>query len=774
MKNHNQQQRLSQLCTALSRITASLDLQTVLREILASACMLTHARNGIITTVDESGRPEEFISTGLSPEEELLLRNNMADGLRLFEHLSQQTAPVRLDDFSSYVRSLGITTELCRCQTFLSTSIVNQGGYVGNCFLGDKQDGGGFTREDEDLLVIFASQAGSAITNARTHREEQRMRTRFETLVEVTPMGVLLFEVSQAQPPFMNLEAQRIVALLGLSNLSLPALIEKLKVPFPDGHEALLDQFSSGEPLRNAEVELAVAGERTLRMLVNVIPLRYATGKVQALMIAMQDLSPFAELDRLRVEFLSLVSHELRVPLASIKGSTSTLLDAKYRLDSNEIRQFLRIIDQGANRMQSLIGNLLDVGRIQIGKLSIDPTAVTVLSLVEQARTMFLSGEKGYTLRINLPPDLPLVMADEERIVQVLNNLLANAARHSPEPSVIEVGAVREGDAVALWVADEGRGIEPERLPSLFRRYTTGDASFGFGLGLAIAKGLVEAHGGRIKAESMGLGFGARFTFTLPMAEETVERAQARAAPASLAPASILLVEDDPQILRYVRDTLTDAGYLTLATDKLDEAAHLARTKKPQLVLLDLMLPGGDGLTFLQEEPGLADLPVIFISGYGREETIARALDAGAVDYMVKPFSSTELISRIRSALRRYDRAAPFGLGELTIDYARRLVRVGDRPIALTPTEYDLLHLLSVNAGRVLSFDSLLHKVWGNAEGADTQAVRNFVKKLRRKLGDDPASPSFILNVRGVGYRMPGPDEASRALPDAAVSGVTE
>ena len=394
-------------------------------------------------------------------------------------------------------------------------------------------------------------------------------------------------------------------------------------------------------------------------------------------------------------------------------------------------------------------------------------------SLVEQAKTLLLSDENRHILRINLPLDLPLVMADEERIVQVLNNLITNAARHSPESSVIEVGAAREGEAVALWVIDEGRGIEPERLPSLFRPYSVGETS-GFGLGLIIAKGLVEAHGGAHQGREQGARVRHPCHLHAPDRggghRDGTARIIAGFQP-GLHPGG---EEDDPRMLRYVRDTLTEAGYLVLVTDELTEAAYLVRTQKPQLVILDLMLPGGDGITFLQEEPGFTDLPVIFISGYGREETIARALDAGAVDYMVKPFSSTELISRIRSALRRYDRAAPFGLGELTIDYARRLVSVGDRTIELTPTEYDLLHLLSVNAGRVMSFDSLLHKVWGNAEGADTQAVRNFVKKLRRKLGDDPASPSFILNVRGVGYRMPGPDEASRALPGAASPGGTE
>ena len=317
------------------------------------------------------------------------------------------------------------------------------------------------------------------------------------------------------------------------------------------------------------------------------------------------------------------------------------MLNAPRDLDRAETRQFVRIIDHGADQMQGLIGDLLDAGRIHAGALSVDPEAVEVASLVEQARTTFLSGGGRRALRVDLAPDLPRVMADERRIVQVLNNLIANAARHSPESSPIEVGAALEDDRVALWVADEGRGFAPERLPHLFRRYAEagdGDAE-GFGLGLVICKGLVEAHGGRIRAESAGPGLGARFTFTLPAAEEAVAGATRAHGPAREA-ASVLVLDDDPETLRHVRDALTAAGYATLVTGEPDEAARLVREERPHLVLLDLLLPGRDGVEFMREVPELADLPVIFISGYGREETIVRALEAGAADYIVKPFSA--------------------------------------------------------------------------------------------------------------------------------------
>ena len=221
-------------------------------------------------------------------------------------------------------------------------------------------------------------------------------------------------------------------------------------------------------------------------------------------------------------------------------------------------------------------------------------------------------------------------------------------------------------------------------------------------------------------------------------------------------------------MLRHVRDALAAAGYAAHVTGESGEAERLVRTIKPQLVLLDLVLPGRDGIALMQDVPELAELPVIFISGYGRDETIARALEAGADEYIVKPFSATELIARVGAALRRRDAAGPFVLGELAIYHAERRVTVAGRVVDLTPTEYGLLRALSLNAGRVTTYESLLRQVWSERENTDVQAVRNFVKKLRGKLGDDSASPSWILNVRGCGYRMPGPEAVERGAPAPA------
>ena len=224
-------------------------------------------------------------------------------------------------------------------------------------------------------------------------------------------------------------------------------------------------------------------------------------------------------------------------------------------------------------------------------------------------------------------------------------------------------------------------------------------------------------------------------------------------------PSRILVVDDDPRMLRFVRDALSRAGYAPLVTGAPQDLPRIIRAERPRLVLLDLMLPDVDGIELMRQVPELADLPVIFISAYGREETVAKALDSGAADYIAKPFSATELVARVRAALRRREKPEPFVLGAIAVDYPQRRVTVGGETVELTATEYELLRVLSLDAGRVVDFDTLLRRVWANRQNADANLVRIVVKNLRRKLGDSAASPAYIFNHRGVGYRMGRPPD---------------
>ena len=766
-------ERTARLCAAMLRIGASLELDIILREIVENARELADARYGIITTTDATGKVENIVTSGLNPEERQQMLD-WPDGPQLFKHFRELPGVLRLTDLPAYMNSLGYSVDLIPSKTFQGTPMRHQGQYVGNFFLSGKQNGTEFTKEDQEILVIFASQAAMAIANARAHRHERRAREDLEALVDTSPVGVVVFDVKTDKPVLFNQEARRLVEGIHEQDRTPEQILDIVTCRRIDGKSFTFGEFmatlKSGkfEPVRADVVEVSVGDSRSIKMMINATPIRSGDGITESLVVTMQDLAPLEELERLRAEFLGMVSHELRAPLTSIKGAVATILEDPEMLSRDETLQFLRIVNWQANHMQSLIGDLLDTVRIDTGTLSILPEPARVSDLVEQARTSFLSGGNQHTLLIDLPMELPRIMADNRRIVQVLHNFFSNAAKNSPASSPINVAAYQDGTHVTISVSDEGKGVPPKLLPHLFEKYTgfSKDAEHsteGFGLGLAICKGLVEAHGGRIWAESDGVGLGARFTFTVPVAEKTIAD-DAAPRDRSVKPQTtgeqvrILVVDDDPNTLRYIQDILPPAGYFPIVTDNPRELSRMISVEKPELVLLDLIFPGIDGIALMENVPELADQPVIFLSVYRRDETIARALEVGAIDYIVKPFSPTELTARIRSGLRRWAGSDIFVLKDIRIDYDQHRVTVAGRTIHLTAIEYRLLRALSIGKGKVVTYDKLIRLAWDHRSSATVGDVRTFVKKLRDKLGDDPAEPKYILNVRGVGYKTYMPE----------------
>ena len=777
-ENEALRERLSRLSEASLRINESLDFDTVLQEVLDCARSLTASRYGVMTLVDEGGRVEDFLSSGMTAEEaeELWLT---PDGWRVFRSLTGISEPLRGPDLVEHVQALGFTEFSVPLPAgvlrFMAAPMVHQGVRVGHVFVGEKDRGEEYSRAEEETLVMFASQAAMVIANARRYREEQRARADLETLVNTSPVGVVVFDARTGTPVSFNREARRILDILRDPDQSPERLLQVLAFRRADGRETSLEEYtlaqalSAGETVRAEEIVLRVPDGRNVTVLLNATPIRSDDGEVESFVVTLQDMTPLEEMERLRAEFLGMVSHELRTPLAAIKGSITTLLDPSAALNPAEMTQFFRIIDAQTDRMRELISDLIDVVHIETGTLSVSPGPEELAVLVDEARNAFLNGGNRNNLRIEMASDLPLVMADRLRIVQVLSNLLTNAARHSPEASTIRLTAVGQGVHVAVSVSDQGRGIPAESLPHLFRRFSridSEDQGADTGLGLAICKGIVEAHGGRIWGESDGPGLGARFTFTIPMVEETGTAAVA--VPAALSALSlrraagertpILAVDDDPQALRYIRDALSKAGYSPIVTGDAKDVPRLMEEAKPHLVLLDLMLPGADGIEIMKEIQVQSDVPVIFVSAYGQDETVAKAFDLGASDYVVKPFSPTELAARIRAALRKQaaeEPTEPYALGDLAVNYSQRRVTLAGLPVHLTAIEYRTLAELTASGGRVLTYEILLRRVWGADKDADVRPMRTVISSLRRKLGDDSDNPTYIFTEPRVGYRMP-------------------
>ena len=288
----------------------------------------------------------------------------------------------------------------------------------------------------------------------------------------------------------------------------------------------------------------------------------------------------------------------------------------------------------------------------------------------------------------------------------------------------------------------------------------------------------MEAHGGRIWAESDGPGQGARFTITVPAVQEAGADAGRRSSQSSphleqteREQGRVLVVDDDPQTLRYVREGLTKVSYAPIVTGDPEETLPPIEVNNPHLVLLDLLLAGTDGIDLLTDIQQVTNVPVIFPSVYGQDEVIARAFDLAAVDYVVKPFSPTELSARIRAALRRRaipepaEPTEPHVLGQLTLDCVRRALTVAECPVPFTAIEYRLLYELSVNARKTLTYVPLLRRVWGVKDSSDLRPMRTVERNLRRKLGDDANNPAYIFTEPPVGYRMPEPDNSGPATP---------
>ena len=599
----------------------------MLQGVLDGARSLTGARMGGVTILDDAGQLQDFITSGLTDEDHQRFVN-LPGGPEFFAYLSSLPEPLRLADFSAHTTALGlpeIGPPLGPVGSFLGAPIRLRGVRAGNLYLSDKEGGGEFTPDDEETLAMFASHAAMAIANARRHREEQRARAYLETLIDTTPVGVVVFNAGTGVPVSLNREGRRIVDGLRNPGQTAEQLLDVLTFRRADGREISLREFplaealSTGETVRAEEIVISVPDGRSVSVLLNATAIRSEEGQVESVVVTLQDMTALEELDRLRAEFLGMVSHELRAPLTSIKGSAATVLGSSADMDPAVVRQFFRIIDEQADHMHDLVADLLDVARIETGTLPVTPEPAEVAVLVDRARSAFMSAGGRNNLAIDIPPDLPLVMADRRRIVQVVGNLLSNAAKHSSESSVITVTVVREDVHVAVSVADEGRGIPSERLPYLFRKFTrTGGDDLGgdTGLGLAICKGIVEAHGGRIWAESEGLGMGARFTFTIPTVEETGSGPAIGLPPLSTSAAQravagererVLAVDDDPQALRYVRDALLKSGYTPVVTGDPEEALRLVEEEKPDLVLLDLMLPGTDGIELMKDILGAGE-----------------------------------------------------------------------------------------------------------------------------------------------------------------------
>ena len=352
---------------------------------------------------------------------------------------------------------------------------------------------------------------------------------------------------------------------------------------------------------------------------------------------------------------------------------------------------------------------------------------------------------------------------DPDAFVEVLVNLLSNAYKYSPRDDkrlAVTLGPVR--GRVVLAVEDNGPGVPVRERRRIFEQFYRADDLLtreveGTGLGLSIVRNIVQAHGGRILVEDSELG-GGRFVVILPAVARSRKAAAKEPAETSMSNARILVIEDDPSIRLGLRKTLGFEGYTVLEAADGEQGLEIAFEQRPDLVVVDLMLPRLNGYEVVRTiRKHDKSVPLLILSAKGQEVDKLTGFDLGVDDYVTKPFSARELVARIKAALRRASGAGgdeTYTDGRIQVDFPGQRLTVAGEAVEVSNREFRLLRYLIENRGRVLSRDQILNKVWGYDYEGTARTIDNFINKLRTKIELDPAEPTLIQTVRGVGYKF--------------------
>jgi len=368
--------------------------------------------------------------------------------------------------------------------------------------------------------------------------------------------------------------------------------------------------------------------------------------------------------NRAKDEFLAMVSHELRTPLSAMLGWSRMLTSGK--LDAVSASRGIEAIERNARVQTKLIADLLDISRITTGKLQLVTQPLKLYSVTTDTVDAMrpTAQAKQISLELNLDPDAGLISGDPDRLQQIIWNLLSNAIKFTPAGGRVQITLQRVGTHVQIKVADTGQGIDVEFLPHVFERFSQADSSTtrkfgGLGLGLSIARHLVEMHGGVIQVDSAGEGQGATFTVMFPLLTEYKEttdeselvqdsqRAPTKDEP-SLSGLRVLVVDDDTDSRAVIAEMLLHFGAEVLTVANADDALQSIELWSPDVLLSDIEMPGEDGYSLLQkvrrkEKKSGSLLPAAALTAYGRSEDRVRALKAGYQTYLPKPVDPGEL-----------------------------------------------------------------------------------------------------------------------------------
>lgn len=477
--------------------------------------------------------------------------------------------------------------------------------------------------------------------------------------------------------------------------------------------------------------------------------------------------------------FLNLID-ELRSSLVFIIGCASTLLSDHYSWSKEELDGFLQTINANAQDTIQLLENVRDISRLDIKELDLRSRPTNLKRLVQYVAQKLAEEGSYLELKLDVADDLPMVDVDAIRLSRALHNLIASILKLS-FGTRIELSAQQVDNKIQIDIGYYGNGL-PDLLRTedidelLQERNHNPQMVRDLGLRLYFAQGIIQAHDGHMwTEESKEQQVVVHITLPLrghvvstPPANDSDQQADSRTGRSSKANATVLVIEQDGRVSQQLKNQLGSEGYHVVMTHEGEAGLDLAAIEVPDVILLSYYLPDTDALTICQKLREQTAAPIIMLAASSEEDTIIQSLNAGADDYIVKPLRPKELLARIQANLRRAflsditDRSSgktSLEVGDLTIDFVQRKVMRGDEIVNLTPIEYKLLHNLAVNAGRILTHEQLVTKVWGPIFQQETQYLWVNISRLRAKIEEDPGNPQYILTERGVGYTFYNPDD---------------
>lgn len=501
-------------------ITQELDLDKVLERILNISIEMLAGQAGIIALRKLTGGWNVRVAHGLPPAFlkfiESLLSQLPDIGQANFTEVDIAEINQRLQELT-YTASMGYYTSV-------ALPMISRGSIVGVVFI-FRNYSGTFSANDHVILASFANQAAIAVQNAQYFAQVTQEKLRLDALLDTAGDGILILTNNH----IIERCNQALARLLGSPAEVLQGKHHDAVLAWNQPPQGLtLEQAVAGGWPLTAHAQLYIEGDLKrgpsqppLPVGITYAPLLSGEGALLNIIATVRDITRFRQADEMKSTFMSIISHELKTPVALIKGYVSTLRRDDADWDREIVADSLQVIEEEADRLTSMIENLLDATRLQAGGLNIKRSDVSLAALAERLAKRFQTQTTRHTLVVDFPPDFPVILADETRLEQVVGNLISNAMKYAAEGE-IRIGGQILPDQVVVCVSDQGPGIAPGDIPHVFDRfYRAPDMARhtkGAGLGLFLTRAIIEAHGGRIWVDPES-GKGARICFSLPRPE---------------------------------------------------------------------------------------------------------------------------------------------------------------------------------------------------------------------------------------------------------------